>query len=198
MNFNDFGFADEVLDAIHSIGYETPTPIQEQAIPAILDGDDVIGSAQTGTGKTAAFLLPIIDKIINSNIQDKIQALIIVPTRELAVQITQQMDGFSYFTPISSIAVYGGGDASLFAQEKTALTHGVDLIVGTPGRLISHLNMSYVDMSHLNTLILDEADRMLDMGFHDDIMKIINLLPKKRQNLLFSATMPPKIRELAR
>lgn len=198
MNFSDFGFADEVLDAIHYINYETPTPIQEQAIPAIMDGKDVLGSAQTGTGKTAAFLLPILDKIVNSKIEDKIQALVIVPTRELAVQITQQVEGFSYFTPISSIAVYGGGDGGLFTQEKQALTKGVELVVGTPGRLIAHLNMTYVDTSHLSTLILDEADRMLDMGFHDDLMKIISKLPKERQNLLFSATMPPKIRDLAR
>ncbi len=198
MKFHDFDLADEVIDAIESMGFDTPTPIQEQAIPAIIEGKDIIGSAQTGTGKTAAFLLPIIDKILNSNIVDKVQALIIVPTRELAIQINQQMDGFSYYANVSSVAVYGGGDGNLFEREKVALKQGVDLIVGTPGRLIAHLNMPHVDMSHLNTLILDEADRMLDMGFFDDIMKIINQLPKERQNLLFSATMPPKIRQLAR
>ena len=198
MKFYDFELADEVLDAIESMGFDTPTPIQEQAIPAILEGRDIIGSAQTGTGKTAAFLLPVIDKILNSNVVDKVQALIIVPTRELAIQINQQMDGFSYFASVSSIAVYGGGDGNLFEREKQALKHGVDLIVGTPGRLIAHLNMPHVDMSHINTLILDEADRMLDMGFYDDIMKIINQLPKARQNLFFSATMPPKIRQMAR
>ena len=163
-----------------------------------MEGRDVIASAQTGTGKTAAFLLPVIHKILEENVQDEdVRALIIVPTRELAVQIDQQMEGLSYFTNVSSIAIYGGSDGSSFEREKKALTTGAKMVIGTPGRLIAHLNMGYANLKGLKYLILDEADRMLDMGFHDDIMKIIGYLPKKRQNLMFSATMPKKIRELA-
>lgn len=179
--------------------YKEATPVQEQVIPQILDGRDVIACAQTGTGKTAAFLLPVIHRIItNRNNEDRIKAMVIVPTRELAVQISQQMEGFGYFTPVSSLAIYGGGTGEVYAAEKKALKSGVDLLVCTPGRMISHLNLGYADFSGLDFLILDEADRMLDMGFHDDIMKIISFLPKNRQSLLFSATMPPKIRELSR
>ncbi len=180
------------------MGFESPTPIQEQAIPAILEGKDIIGSAQTGTGKTAAFLLPVIQNIIASKEASKTRALIIVPTRELAQQIDQQMEGFSYFTPVSSIAVYGGGDGALFAQEKKALSEGTEVVICTPGRMIAHLNNNYVRFGDLKYLILDEADRMLDMGFFDDIMKIIQYLPPKRQNLMFAATMPEEIRKLAR
>ena len=181
------------------MGYATATPVQEQVIIPILQGKDIIASAQTGTGKTAAFLLPIMNKIITEPHDDHlINALIIVPTRELAVQIAQSMEGLSYFTSISSIAVYGGGDGTSFVTEKKALSSGVDVVICTPGRMIAHLNMGYVKMQALKYLILDEADRMLDMGFHDDIMKIISFLPKKRQNLLFSATMPMKMREMAR
>ena len=180
------------------MGFEIPTPIQQQAMPTILEGRDIIGSAQTGTGKTAAFLLPIIQKIITSKKEDKTRALIIVPTRELAMQIDQQMEGFGYFTPVSSIAVYGGGDGALFAREKKALAEGTDVVVCTPGRMIAHLNNTYVNFDGLEFLVLDEADRMLDMGFHEDIMKIIQYLPKKRQNLMFGATMPDDIRILAR
>ncbi len=186
------------MDGIRAMGFEKATPIQEQAIPTILSGKDIIGSAQTGTGKTAAFLLPIIQQIIGSEDHGEIKALVIVPTRELAVQIDQQMEGLSYFTGVSSIPVYGGSDGVTFANEKKALSEGADVVIGTPGRLIAHLNMKYVKVAALKYLILDEADRMLDMGFHDDIQKIISHLPEKRQNLLFSATMPPKIRELAR
>lgn len=181
------------------MGYENATPVQEQVIVPILQGKDIIASAQTGTGKTAAFLLPVINKIITEpHDAHLINAVVIVPTRELAVQIAQTMEGLSYFTDVSSIAVYGGSDGTSFTTEKKALSSGVDMVICTPGRMIAHLNMGYVRMEAVKYLILDEADRMLDMGFHDDIMKIISFLPKQRQNLLFSATMPMKMRELAR
>ena len=199
MNFTEFGFDERLLEGIDAMGYETATPVQEQVIIPILQGKDIIASAQTGTGKTAAFLLPVMNKIITEpHDEHLINALIIVPTRELAVQIAQAMEGLSYFTSISSIAVYGGGDGTSFTTEKKALSTGVDVVICTPGRMIAHLNMGYVKMQAVKYLILDEADRMLDMGFNDDIMKIISFLPKQRQNLLFSATMPMKMRELAR
>lgn len=198
MNFREFGLDENLVEGIESSGYDTATPIQEQVIPIILEGKDLIASAQTGTGKTAAFLLPIIHKLISSRTDEHINALVIVPTRELAVQIAQHLEGFSYFTPISSIAVYGGGDGFNFSTEKQALSKGADIVVCTPGRMIAHLNMGYVKLDGLQYLVLDEADRMLDMGFYDDIMKIISFLPAKRQNLLFSATMPAKIRQLAK
>ena len=198
MKFSDFGFDPELMEGIEAMGFETPTPIQQQAIPAILEGRDIIGSAQTGTGKTAAFLLPVIQQIVASKKSNKTRALVIVPTRELAMQIDQQMEGFSYFTPVTSIAVYGGGDGSLFAREKKALIEGAEVVICTPGRMIAHLLNTYVNFDGVETLILDEADRMLDMGFHDDIMKIIKHLPGKRQNLMFAATMPDEIRKLAR
>src|ERR1700712_404365 len=187
------------MEGIDAINYEIATPVQEKVIPLIIAGKDLIASAQTGTGKTAAYLLPIIHKIITEN-QDahSINALVTVPTRELAVQIAQNLEGLSYFTPVSSIAVYGGGDGESFSIEKRALSKGVDIVICTPGRMISHLNQGYVKIKGLHYLVLDEADRMLDMGFYDDIMKIISFLPAKRQNLLFSATMPSKIRDLAR
>jgi superfamily II DNA/RNA helicase len=186
------------MQGIDAIGFESATPIQEHAIPVILAGKDLIGSAQTGTGKTAAFLLPIINDILSKNEPEATKCLIVVPTRELAIQIDQQMQGLSYFTRVNSIAVYGGGDGDLFAQEKTALSEGASVITATPGRLIAHLKMGYVNMESLRFLVLDEADRMLDMGFHQDIQKIISFLPKRRQNLMFSATMPPKMRTLAK
>ncbi len=199
MNFTEFGLDERLLEGIDSMGYQTATPVQEQVIVPILQGKDIIASAQTGTGKTAAFLLPIINKIITEpRDEHNVNALIIVPTRELAVQIAQTMEGLSYFTDVSSIAVYGGGDGTTFSTEKKALSSGADMVICTPGRMIAHLNMGYVKMKALKYLILDEADRMLDMGFHDDLMKIISFLPKQRQNLLFSATMPMKMRELAR
>mgnify|MGYP001826003795 CR=1 FL=1 len=198
MKFSDFGFDPDLMEGISAMGFDSPTPIQEQAIPAILDGKDIIGSAQTGTGKTAAFLLPVIQNIISSREENRTRALVIVPTRELAQQIDQHMEGFSYFTPVSSIAVYGGGDGSLFAREKKALTEGTEVVICTPGRMIAHLNNNYVKFDSLKYLILDEADRMLDMGFYEDIMKIIQYLPKQRQNLMFAATMPEEIRKLAR
>jgi ATP-dependent RNA helicase RhlE len=198
LEFKEFGFNEELLNGIEAIGFKTATPIQEQAIPLILEGKDIIASAQTGTGKTAAFLLPIINNIISNKEDEHIKTLIIVPTRELAIQIDQHMEGLSYYTSVSSIAVFGGGDGASFSREKQALSTGVDVVVGTPGRLIAHLNLGYVKISQLQYLVLDEADRMLDMGFHDDIMKILSYLPKQRQNLLFSATMPPRMRELAK
>jgi superfamily II DNA/RNA helicase len=178
------------------MGFNTPTPIQEQAIPIILSKRDLIGCAQTGTGKTAAFLLPILNKLAKDP-TDSTNTLIIVPTRELALQIDQALQGFSYFTSVSSLAIYGGSDGSSFEREKRALSEGANIIIATPGRLMAHLNMGYVKLDKLEHLILDEADRMLDMGFVDDILKISNYLPKVRQTLMFSATMPPKIRTLA-
>ena len=198
MKFSELGFHPDLLQGIDAIGFESATPIQEQAIPVILAGKDLIGSAQTGTGKTAAFLLPIINDILTKNEPEATKCLIVVPTRELAIQIDQQMQGLSYFTRVNSIAVYGGGDGDLFAQEKKALSEGASVITATPGRLIAHLKMGYVNMKSLRFLVLDEADRMLDMGFHQDIQKIISFLPAKRQNLMFSATMPPKMRTMAK
>jgi ATP-dependent RNA helicase RhlE len=199
LRFTEFGFDERLMEGIDSMGYETATPVQEQVIQPILAGRDIIASAQTGTGKTAAFLLPVMNQILTRpHAEHLINAVIIVPTRELAVQIAQTMEGLSYFTDISSIAVYGGSDGTSFAAEKKALSSGVDVVICTPGRMIAHLNMGYVKMQGVQYLILDEADRMLDMGFNDDIMKIIGHLPKQRQNLLFSATMPHKMRDLAR
>ncbi len=186
------------MEGIEAIGYEEATPVQESAIPVILSGRDLIASAQTGTGKTAAFLLPVIEKLSAMPHDNQVKAMVIVPTRELALQIDQQMEGFSYYTKVSSIAIYGGTDGTVFSREKQALTEGADLIVCTPGRLMAHLNMGYIKFPELKFLILDEADRMLDMGFHEDILKILSHLPKQRQNLMFSATMPSKIRHLAK
>ena len=198
MKFTELKFSDSLIDSIDAMGFEEMTAIQEQAIPVILDGHDLIASAQTGTGKTAAFLLPLIEKITQKAQTDAIKALVIVPTRELAIQIQQNLEGMSYFTNVSSIAIYGGRDGTSYSSEKQALSVGVDIVIGTPGKIIAHSNMSYVNWEHLQFLILDEADRMLDMGFNDDIMRIISNLPEKRQSLLFSATMPPKMRQLAR
>lgn len=196
MTFHDFNFEERLAEGLDSMNYTKPTPIQEQAIPLILQGHDLIACAQTGTGKTAAYILPVLHKMINSD-HRHLNTLIIAPTRELAQQIDQQIEGFAYFTGVSSIPVYGGGDGATWDQQKRALERGADIIIATPGRLIAILATGKIDLSHLQHLILDEADRMLDMGFYDDIVKIINQLPKKRQTLLFSATMPPKIRQLA-
>ena len=198
MNFTDFGLHPDLLDGIDAMNYKTATPIQEKAIPVILDGKDLIGIAQTGTGKTAAFILPVLNEIIESGEANCTQALVIVPTRELAVQIDQVIEAYSYFTGVSSIAIYGGGDGKEFAQEKNAFVTGVDIVIATPGRLISHLNMGYVNFSKLRFLILDEADPMLDMGIQPDLMRIIGKIPQKRQSLLFSATMPDGVMKLAR
>ncbi|HUR67274.1 MAG TPA: DEAD/DEAH box helicase [Chitinophagaceae bacterium] len=198
MRFTDFNFHPNILEGIEASNYETATPVQEQVIPSILEGRDVIASAQTGTGKTAAFLLPVMNKLLQNHVDGQVGALIVVPTRELAIQIAQHIEGLSYFTHLSSIAIYGGNDAQNFVAEKKALQMGADVIVCTPGRFIAHLNMGYVNMKGLQFLVLDEADRMLDMGFQDDINKIIKSLSENRQTLLFSATMPDKIRQLAR
>ncbi len=198
MRFNEFDFHPALLEGIEASGYENATPVQEQVIPPILAGKDVIASAQTGTGKTAAFLLPMIDRILEDHTDGQVAALVIVPTRELAIQIAQHLEGLSYFTNLSSIAIYGGNDGQNFVNEKKALQMGADIVICTPGRMIAHFNMGYVDMKHLRFLVLDEADRMLDMGFMDDINRIIQKLPVKKQTLLFSATMPEKIRTLAR
>lgn len=198
MYFSEFDFDYDLLDGIEAMGYEKATPVQQQVIPAILDGRDVIAAAQTGTGKTAAFLLPILQRLLSLPHADKsINALVIVPTRELAIQITQTLEGIAYYTDISFIAVYGGSDGAMFANERKALTAGADIVVATPGRLIAHLKMGYLKFNELKYLVLDEADRMLDMGFYEDLMKIISLLPRERQNLFFSATMPPQMRKLA-
>ena len=198
MRFTEFNFQPTLLEGIESSGYDTATPVQEQVIPLIMDGKDLIASAQTGTGKTAAFLLPMMNHLITNNHHSKVSGLIVVPTRELAIQIGQVIEGLSYFTNISSIAIYGGSDGQNFVAEKKALQTGADIVVCTPGRLLAHLKMGYVDFDGIQFLVLDEADRMLDMGFMDDINTIIAHLPKKRQTLLFSATMPEKIRRLAR
>ena len=198
MKFIDFGLDQRILDGIDSMGYVNATPVQQQVMVPILEGKDIIAAAQTGTGKTAAFLLPLLHRLLSvSHHSGDINAMIIVPTRELAIQIAETIEGLSYFTDVSSIAVYGGGDGDSFVTEKKALTSGVDIVVCTPGRMIAHLNMGYVKLKGLRYLILDEADRMLDMGFNDDISKIITYLPALRQNLLFSATMPSKMRALA-
>ncbi len=197
MTFQELNFEPELLAALDAMGFSNPTPIQIQAIPIILEHKDLIACAQTGTGKTAAYLLPIINKIIQEP-SDHINTLIIVPTRELAIQIDEALQGFAYFAPLSSIPIYGGGDGTLFEQEKKALKHGANILIATPGRLLSHFSQGYVKINHLQHLILDEADRMLDMGFSDDINRIISYLPKERQTLMFSATMPHKIRELAK
>jgi superfamily II DNA/RNA helicase len=199
LSFIDFNFTSDLQQGLDSMGFDNPTPIQEQAIPVILTGKDLIACAQTGTGKTAAYLLPVIHKLVEQKTSlDTFKCLIIVPTRELAMQIDQQVEAFTYFCQLSSISVYGGGEGVLWDTQRKALTEGVEIVIATPGRLIAHLAMGYIDTSNVQFLILDEADRMLDMGFHDDIVQIISYLPKERQTLLFSATMPDKIRTLAK
>ncbi|MCA0230644.1 DEAD/DEAH box helicase [Runella limosa] len=199
MTFDDFDFEYELLDGLNAMGFDEPTPIQAQAIPVILDNKDLIACAQTGTGKTAAYLLPILNKIIIAPDEIRhLNTLVLAPTRELAIQIDQQIEGLGYFTGVSSIAIYGGGDGAAWSQQRRALADGGNVIIATPGRLIALLQMGEINFKHLQHLILDEADRMLDMGFYDDIIKIISYLPSQRQTLLFSATMPPKIRTLAK
>ena len=198
MKFSELKLNANVLDALDAMRFDECTPIQEQAIPIILEGKDLIAVAQTGTGKTAAFLLPILNKLSEGgHPEDAINCVIMSPTRELAQQIDQQMEGFSYFMPASSVAVYGGNDGILFEQQKKGLTLGADVVIATPGRLIAHLSLGYVDLSKVSYFILDEADRMLDMGFYEDIMQIVKYLPKERQTIMFSATMPAKIQQLA-
>lgn len=198
MFFTELDLNDSILDALDAMRFEQCTPIQEKSIPPLLKGCDLIGVAQTGTGKTAAYLLPILNKLSDGSYpEDAVNCIIMAPTRELAQQIDQAMQGFSYFMSVSSVAVYGGNDGILFTQQKRGLTKGADVVIATPGRLISHIQMGYVDLSHVSFFVLDEADRMLDMGFYDDIMQIVKLLPKERQTIMFSATMPEKIQQLA-
>lgn len=196
MTFEQFNLHPQILEAISYMGMESPTPIQELAIPEIQNNKDLLGSAQTGTGKTAAFILPILDKLYNQSCSTT-NTLIIVPTRELALQIDQEIQGIAYFISVQSVAVYGGGDGADWARERTALSSGANIIVATPGKLQAHLNMGYVKFDQVQHLILDEADRMLDIGFYDDIMKIISYLPSQRQTIMFSATMPDKVKQLA-
>ena len=198
MRFDELNLGDAVLDGLEAMNFQEMTPIQELSIPPILEGKDIIGCAQTGTGKTAAYVLPIISKLNDGNYpQDAVNAVIMVPTRELVQQIDQQIDGFTYFVPVSAVAVYGGTDGIAYAQQERGLQMGSDIVIATPGRLISHLNMGSVDLSQTSFFVLDEADRMLDMGFYDDIMQIYKKLPHDCQIIMFSATMPPKIRTLA-
>lgn len=196
MTFSDLNFDPQLLEGLQSMGFVKPTPIQAQAIPLILQHTDLIACAQTGTGKTASYLLPVLQHISTSD-KKHTQALILAPTRELAQQIDQQVEGLAYFAGISSVAVYGGGDGIIYEQQRRAMMEGVDIVIATPGRLIAHLASGVIKLDHLKYLVLDEADRMLDMGFYEDILRIISSLPKVRQTLLFSATMPPKIRTLA-
>jgi len=197
LEFKDFNFTDEVFDGLTAMRFEKATPVQQMTIPIIMENKDLIACAQTGTGKTAAYLLPVLDKIVRNG-HNGVNTLVLVPTRELAIQIDQQMEGFGYFLDVSSTAIYGGNDSGEWARQKNALVTGADIVIASPGRLIQHLTMGYVKMDQVQHLILDEADRMLDMGFVDDIKQIVSHLPKKRQTLMFSATMPPKIRDLAR
>ncbi len=197
MQFSELDLNPTLLEGLTAINFHEATPIQAQAIPLVLQNRDLIACAQTGTGKTAAFLVPVINKLMDTGSKD-VNTLIIVPTRELAVQIDQMLQGLAYFTPVSSIAMYGGGDGASFTQQKKALTEGADIVVSTPGKLISHLNMNYARLDNLQHLVLDEADKMLDMGFYEDIVRIIKHLPEERQTLMFSATMPNKIRKLAK
>jgi superfamily II DNA/RNA helicase len=200
MKFEDTYLNDNILDALYDMRFEDCTPIQEKCIPEILDYNDVIGVAQTGTGKTAAYLLPILSMLDDGEYpKDAINCIIMSPTRELAQQIDQAMQGFGYYLDsISSVAVYGGNDGNRYDQEMKSLRMGADVVIATPGRLLSHIRMGHIDLSKVSFFVLDEADRMLDMGFSDDIMQIVAKLPKERQTIMFSATMPDKIQQLAR
>ena len=200
MYFDELALSDEVLDALWDMHFDTCTPVQEQTIPVILEGHDVISCAQTGTGKTAAYILPLLTNLQYDNHDpNRLNAIIMAPTRELAQQIDQALQGFSYHLPyISSVAVYGGNDGIRYEQEKRSMQQGADIVIATPGRLISHLSLGNIDLSRVSFFILDEADRMLDMGFSDDILQIAKHLPEKRQTIMFSATMPEKIRQLAK
>lgn len=199
MRFDDFDLEYEVLDGLEAMNFVEATPIQEATIPLLLQGHDMIACAQTGTGKTAAYLLPIINKLSRGECKpDKVNAVIMAPTRELAIQIEQQVEGFAYFLPISSVAIYGGTDGIAFEQQCRGLSLGADIVIATPGRLISLINLQHADLSEVSYFVLDEADRMLDMGFMDDIKQIYQCLPNDCQTVMFSATMPPKIKQLAK
>lgn len=198
MRFDDYFESEDLLDALWDMHFEEMTPIQELAIPKVLEGRDLLACAQTGTGKTAAYLLPVIDLICNGDLpENRVNCVIMAPTRELAQQIDRQMQGFSYFLPITSLPIYGGTDGFTYEQQRKGLKMGADVVIATPGRLKAHLQMGSVDLSEVSIFILDEADRMLDMGFYDDIMSIVSHTPSSRQTLLFSATMPKKIQQLA-
>ncbi len=198
MKFSELDLDEGVMEALEYMHFKECSPVQEKAIPPVLAGDDVIAVAQTGTGKTAAYLLPILSNLNRYRYpSDAINCVIMAPTRELAQQIDQQMQGFSYYVDASSVAVYGGGEGRDFAEQKNGLTRGADVVIATPGRLLSHINLGYVDLSQVAFFVLDEADRMLDMGFYDDIMAIAKLLPTDCQKILYSATMPPKTQKLA-
>lgn len=198
MHFDELLHNDDLLDALYDMHFDTATPIQEQSIPPLLEGRDLLAVAQTGTGKTAAYLLPVIEMLVEDGYpQDRVNCVVMAPTRELAQQIDRQMQGFSYFMPVTSMPIYGGTDGHTYEQQRKGLKQGADVIIATPGRLLAHLSMGYVDLSKVSFFILDEADRMLDMGFIDDIMQIVGHMPKERQTMLFSATMPPKIQQLA-
>lgn len=199
MLFTDLPLCPTLQEGLEAMNFTETTPVQELAIPVILNKSDIIACAQTGTGKTAAFLLPLLNNLQTEHHDEhKVNAIIMAPTRELAQQIDQQMEGFSYFTPFSSVAVYGGNDGDAWNVQKQGLQRGADVVIATPGRLLSHINLYDIDFSGVKYFILDEADRMLDMGFYDDIMKIEKLLPKDRQTIMFSATMPPKIQQMAK
>ena len=199
MRFDELPLCDAVLDGLQAMNFKEATPVQAETIPVILQKRDVIACAQTGTGKTAAFILPLLHNLqAEPHAEEKVNAIIMAPTRELAQQIDQQMEGFSYFTSFSSVAVYGGNDSQAWDVQRRGLQKGADVVIATPGRLFSHINLYDIDFSHVKYFILDEADRMLDMGFFDDIMQVVNRLPKDRQTIMFSATMPPKIRLLAK
>ena len=199
MFFDELALSDEVLDALWDMHFDECTPVQEKAIPVILDRHDVIACAQTGTGKTAAYILPLLTNLAyDDHDPDKLNAIIMAPTRELAQQIDQQMEGFGYYVPFSSVPIYGGKDNGAWGTQVTGLQKGADIVIATPGRLLSQMNIYDIDFSGVKYFILDEADRMLDMGFYDDIMTIVRKLPKDRQTIMFSATMPPKIRQMAK
>ena len=199
MYFDELPLADEVLDALWDMHFDECTPVQEHTIPVILEGRDVISCAQTGTGKTAAFILPLLTNLLYDNHDpNKINAIIMAPTRELAQQIDQQMEGFGFYVPFSSVAIYGGNDGGAWGTQSTGLQKGADIVIATPGRLLSLMNIYNIDFSGVKYFILDEADRMLDMGFYDDIMAVVNRLPKDRQTIMFSATMPANIRKMAK
>ena len=199
MYFDELPLADEVLDALWDMHFDECTPVQEHTIPVILEGRDVISCAQTGTGKTAAFILPLLTNLLYDNHDpNKLNAIIMAPTRELAQQIDQQMEGFGFYVPFSSVAIYGGNDGGAWGTQSTGLQKGADIVIATPGRLLSLMNIYNIDFSGVKYFILDEADRMLDMGFYDDIMAVVNRLPKDRQTIMFSATMPTNIRKMAK
>ena len=199
MYFDELPLSDGVLDALWDMHFDTCTPVQEQTIPVILDGHDVISCAQTGTGKTAAYILPLLTNLQYDNHDpNRLNAIIMAPTRELAQQIDQQMEGFGFYVPFSSVAIYGGNDTGAWGTQVTGLQKGADIVIATPGRLLSQMNIYDIDFSGVKYFILDEADRMLDMGFYDDIMTIVSKLPKDRQTIMFSATMPTNIRKMAK